>query len=243
MTSNAVGIFCNRSKQHYRFRMHVLLVEDEKKTVVFLVKGLSENSITVDAAEDGLTGLSLATQNNYDIVVLDIMLPGCDGWTVLEKLRAMDKKTPVLFLTARDAIDDRVRGLELGADDYLVKPFAFSELLARIHAVTRRQGLLKPSTICAGDLLVDFTRHLVKRKESLIELTPKEFELLSLFAHRKGEVLTRRIIAREVWGIDFDTGTNVVDVAIRRLRAKVDDPFEGKLIHTIRGIGYVFQES
>ena len=223
--------------------MHVLLVEDEKKTVAFLVKGLSENSIAVDAAEDGPAGLSLATQNDYDIIVLDIMLPGCDGWTVLEKIRALGKKTPVLFLTARDAIDDRVRGLELGADDYLIKPFAFSELLARIHAVTRRQELLKPSIISAGDLHIDLTRHQVKRKESLIELTPKEFELLSLFAHRKGEVLTRRIIAREVWGIDFDTGTNVVDVAIRRLRAKVDDPFEGKLIHTIRGIGYVFQES
>ena len=222
--------------------MHVLLVEDEKKTISFLRKGLTENGDTVDAAEDGPTGLELACRNHYDILVLDIMLPGCDGWAVLEKLRTMGKKTPVLFLTARDAVDDRVRGLELGADDYLVKPFAFSELLARIRAVTRRQGPTKPPIISAGDLQVDFTRHVVTREQSMIDLTPKEFELLSLLVQRKGEALSRRTIAREVWGIDFDTGTNVVDVAIRRLRGKVDDPFGRKLIHTIRGIGYVLQE-
>jgi len=222
--------------------MHVLLVEDEKKTVSFLHKGLTEKGVTLDVAEDGPGGLSLACKNRYDLIILDVMLPGYDGWTVLEKLRADGRNTPVLFLTARDAVDDRVKGLELGADDYLVKPFAFSELLARIHAVTRRQNQTKPSIISAGDLRVDYTHHEVTREQSIIDLTPKEFELLSLFVQRKGEALSRRTIAREVWDIDFDTGTNVVDVAIRRLRAKVDDPFGRKLIHTIRGVGYVFQE-
>lgn len=222
--------------------MHVLLVEDEKKIIAFLHKGLTEKGVTLDVAEDGPDGLSLAFKKNYDLIVLDIMLPGCDGWTVLEKLRADGRKTPVLFLTARDAVDDRVKGLELGADDYLVKPFAFSELLARIHAVTRRQNQTKPSIVSAADLRVDFIRHEVTREQSIIDLTPKEFELLSLLVMRKGEALSRRTIAREVWNIDFDTGTNVVDVAIRRLRAKVDDSFGRKLIHTIRGIGYVLQE-
>lgn len=222
--------------------MHILLVEDEKKTVSFLIKGFVENDITVDAAGDGPAGLQLATQKKYDIIILDIMLPGCDGWTVLKKLRSSGMKTPVLFLTARDAIDDRVRGLEAGADDYLIKPFAFSELLARVRAVTRRHDRIKPSIINAGDLEVDFTHHMVTRKKNGIDLTPMEFELLGLLVHRKGEVLSRRLIAREVWNIDFDTGTNVVDVAIRRLRAKIDDPFKQRLIHTVRGIGYVFKE-
>lgn len=222
--------------------MHVLLVEDEKKTISFLYKGLTENGVTVEVAEDGPTGLSLACQKNYDIVVLDIMLPGCDGWTILEELRSKGRETPVLFLTARDAVDDRVKGLELGADDYLIKPFAFSELLARIRAVTRRQGQQKPLNIKIGDLQVDFIRHVVTRKQKLINLTPKEFELLSLLIQHKGEALSRSVIAREVWDIDFDTGTNVVDVAIRRLRSKMDDSFNQKLIRTIRGVGYVFQE-
>lgn len=219
--------------------MRALVVEDEKKTASFLRQGLIENDIFVDLANDGNTGLSLAGKRLYDIIILDIMLPGLDGWSILENLRKTGKRTPVIFLTAKDTVDDRVKGLELGADDYLVKPFAFSELLARIRAVTRRKQEYRPAEVRLGDLYLNFTSHEVTRNDQCISLTPKEFELLGLLVEHKEEVLSRQVIAREVWDIDFDTGTNVVDVAIRRLRAKVDDPFDKKIIHTLRGVGYV----
>ncbi len=219
--------------------MRALIVEDEKKTASFLSQGLTENNIVADIAYDGHTGLSMAEKKVYDIIILDVMLPGRDGWSILENLRAAGKRTPVIFLTARDAIEDRVKGLEIGADDYLVKPFAFSELLARIRAVTRRKLEYRPDEIRLGDLCLNHTSRVITRNGQFINLTPKEFELLSLLVEHKDEVLSRQVIAREVWDIDFDTGTNVVDVAIRRLRAKIDDPFSSKIIHTLRGVGYV----
>ena len=179
----------------------------------------------------------------YDAVVLDVMLPGRDGWSVLASLRAAGVQTPVLFLTARDAVEDRVRGLELGADDYLVKPFAFSELLARIRSILRRGPQRQAETLQVADLEIDLARHRATRGGKRLSLTPKEFSLLSLLVRRRGEVLTRTLIAEQVWDVNFDTDTNVVDVHVRRLRAKVDDPFERKLVRTIRGVGYVIDES
>jgi two-component system, OmpR family, copper resistance phosphate regulon response regulator CusR len=219
----------------------ILVVEDEEKTAAYLTKGLSENGFIPDVAGDGESGLRLAEQNDYALIVLDVMLPKLDGWSLLSQFRAKRKLTPVLVLTARDAVEDRVKGLELGADDYLVKPFAFTELLARIRSVLRRGPGRSPDLLKAGDLELDFTRHRASRAEKRLDLTPKEFLLLSLLARRKGEALSRTIIAEQVWGMNFDCGTNVVDVHVRRLRAKVDDPFPSKLIHTVRGVGYVFE--
>ena len=221
--------------------MRVLVVEDELKTGEYLRKGLSEQGFIVDIARTGDDGVHLALNEDYAVIVLDVMLPGTDGWSVLRSLRKA-KHTPVLFLTASDAVEDRVKGLELGADDYLVKPFAFSELVARLRSILRRGQAREPDVIAAGDLVVDLLRRRVSRGEQRIDLTAKEFALLSLLLRRKGEVLSRTLIAEQVWDMNFDSDTNVVEVAIRRLRAKVDDPFAHRLIHTIRGVGYVLEE-
>jgi len=221
--------------------MRVLVVEDELKTGEYLRKGLSEQGFVVDVAHTGADGAHLALNEDYAVIVLDVMLPGIDGWSVLKSLRKA-KQTPVLFLTASDAVEDRVKGLELGADDYLVKPFAFSELLARLRSILRRGQTREPDVINAGDLVVDLLRRRVSRGEQRIDLTAKEFALLSLLLRRKGEVLSRTLIAEQVWDMNFDSDTNVVEVAIRRLRAKVDEPFAHRLIHTIRGVGYVLEE-
>jgi two-component system copper resistance phosphate regulon response regulator CusR len=220
--------------------MRILVIEDELKTAAYLKKGLEESGYAVDVANDGPQGLILALEEEYDVIVLDVMLPGMDGWTVVKTLRAK-RTTPVLFLTARDDVDDRVRGLELGADDYLVKPFAFVELLARVRTLARRGPARESELIKVGDLEMDVNRRRVKRGGTRIDLTPREFSLLQLLARRQGEVLSRTQIASYVWDMNFDSDTNVVEVAIRRLRTKIDDNFPVKLIHTVRGVGYVLE--
>jgi len=221
--------------------MHILIVEDERKTREYLQKGLGESGYVVDTAADGVDGLHLARTGDYDLVILDVMLPGSDGRQVLRELRR-EKQTPVMFLTARDELEDRVGGLELGADDYLVKPFAFSELLARVRTVLRRGAPREPEVLRIGDLEVDVIRRRARRGEDRINLTNQEFALLSLLARRAGEVLSRSFITSQVWDINFDTDTNVVEVAVRRLRAKLDDPYPRKLVHTVRGMGYVLED-
>lgn len=216
--------------------MKILLIEDNEKTRAWLVKGLREAGLVVDAVADGRDGLHLALEQEYALIVLDIMLPGLDGWQVLRALRTA-KATPVLCLTARDAVSDRVKGLELGADDYLIKPFSFAELLARVRAQLRRHNSAS-NLLQVADLQLDAVRHQVKRGGEEIALTPQEFSLLWFLASRAGEILPRTLIASEVWGINFDSETNVVDVAIRRLRRKIDDPFALKLVETVRGMGY-----
>jgi two-component system copper resistance phosphate regulon response regulator CusR len=222
--------------------MKILIVEDEPKTGDYLRQGLTEAGFVVDLARDGLDGLHLARGGDYDLAILDVMLPGLDGWQLLQTLRAEGRELPVLFLTARDQVEDRVRGLELGADDYLVKPFAFTELLARVRTLLRRgkpaqtQGSLR-----AADLEMDLLRRRVTRAGQRIELTAKEFALLELFLRRQGEVLPRALIASQVWDMNFDSDTNVVEVAVRRLRAKIDDAYDLKLIRTVRGMGYVLE--
>jgi two-component system copper resistance phosphate regulon response regulator CusR len=219
--------------------MRLLLVEDELKTGDYLQKGLSEAGFQVNLVRNGLDGHHLAMTEAFDLIVLDVMVPDVDGWRILQSLREAECQTPVLFLTARDTVDDRVKGLELGADDYLVKPFAFAELLARIRTLLRRGS---PSTFSellkVADLTLDLPKHRVTRAGKKINLSHKEFCLLELLARRQGEVLPRSLIASQVWDMNFDSDTNVIDVAIRRLRAKVDDDFEPKLIHTVRGMGY-----
>jgi two-component system copper resistance phosphate regulon response regulator CusR len=222
--------------------MAILIVEDEKKTRAYLSQGLSESGFSIETAETGAEGLRCCASQVYDLIVLDVMLPERDGWSVLEELRRMGNMTPVLFLTARDAVKDRVKGLELGADDYLLKPFAFSELLARVRSVLRRGALRPPEQLMVADIKVDMLRQRASRGERQLELTPKQFALLSLFARRAGEVLSRGLIAKLIWDMDIDSDTNVVDVAVRRLRAKVDDHCERKLIHTVRSVGYVMEE-
>ncbi len=221
--------------------MRILIIEDESKTAGYLKKGLSESGFVVDTVQDGNTGLSFLAINHYDLVILDIMLPGLDGWGVLSELRGRGKDTPVLFLTAKDSVQDRVKGLELGADDYLVKPFAFSELLARVRNVLRRGPIRQPDILRIADLEVDLLKHSTVRQGRRLDLTAKEFLLLTLLARRRGEVLTRTLIAEEVWDMNFVSDTNVVDVAVRRLRKKVDEPFERKLIKTVRGVGYLIE--
>jgi two-component system copper resistance phosphate regulon response regulator CusR len=227
--------------RHLENIMKILVVEDEPKAGDYLVKGLQESGYVADLARNGVDGLALALEHDYELIVLDVMLPQMDGWSVLAKLRER-KHTPVLFLTARDDVSDRVKGLELGADDYLVKPFAFAELLARIKTLMRRGPVREAEVIRLGDLEIDVLRRRVSRQSHRIELTAKEFALLHLLAKRQGEVLSRTQIASMVWDMNFDSDTNVVDVAIRRLRAKVDDPYAVKLIQTVRGMGYLLEE-
>ncbi|MCC6657450.1 MAG: heavy metal response regulator transcription factor [Rhodocyclaceae bacterium] len=221
--------------------MKILIVEDEPKTGDYLKQGLTEAGFVADLARNGPDGLHLGLSEDYDLVVLDIMLPGLDGWQVLRELRQAGRHAPVLFLTARDQVEDRVKGLELGADDYLVKPFAFSELLARCRSLLRRGKAKEPETLKAADLELDLMRRRVTRAGRRIDLTAKEFALLELLLRRQGEVLPRSLIASQVWDMNFDSDTNVIEVAMRRLRAKIDDDFEPKLIRTVRGMGYVFE--
>ncbi|WP_070357899.1 heavy metal response regulator transcription factor [Duganella sp. HH105] len=220
--------------------MKILVVEDEPKAGNYLVKGLGESGYVADLARNGVDGLALALEHDYELIVLDVMLPQMDGWAVLARLRER-KQTPVLFLTARDDVADRVKGLELGADDYLVKPFAFAELLARIKTLMRRGPVREMELIRVADLEIDVLRRRVTRQGDRIDLTAKEFALLHLLAKRQGEVLSRTQIASMVWDMNFDSDTNVVDVAIRRLRAKVDDPYAEKLVQTVRGMGYLLE--
>ncbi len=221
--------------------MKILIIEDEQKTGDYLKQGLSEAGFVTDLARDGIDGFHLATTGDYDLIVLDVMLPGMDGWQVLKGIRQLGKQMPVLFLTARDQIEDRVKGLELGADDYLVKPFAFSELLARVRTLLRRGKSKEPEMMHIADLELDLMRRRVTRAGKRIDLTSKEFALLELLLRRQGEVLPRSLIASQVWDMNFDSDTNVIEVAMRRLRAKVDDEFEPKLIRTVRGMGYVLE--
>lgn len=224
-------------------RMRILVVEDEVKTADYLRKGLSVSGFVVDVATQGEDGLHLAMTEYYDLIVLDVQLPGRDGWSILQSLRRAGRQTPVLFLTASDTVADRVKGLDLGADDYLVKPFAFSEVLARVRSILRRGPTRQPEMLCVADLELDLPRHKAARAGQRLDLTPKEFALLSLLARRKGEVLSRTLIAELVWEMHFDSDTNVVDVAVRRLRSKVDDPYPRKLIRTVRGVGYVLDDN
>ncbi|BAN36060.1 two component heavy metal response transcriptional regulator [Sulfuricella denitrificans skB26] len=222
--------------------MKILIVEDEPKTGDYLKQGLTEAGFVTDLARDGWDGLELAKAGQYDLMILDVMLPGINGWQVLEGVRRAGIDMPVLFLTARDQIEDRVKGLELGADDYLVKPFAFAELLARVRTLVRRgHASLESAVLQVADLELDLLRRRAWRAGRKIELTAKEFALLELFMRRKGEVLPRSLIASQVWDMNFDSDTNVIDVAVRRLRVKVDEDFEFKLIHTVRGMGYVLE--
>jgi two-component system copper resistance phosphate regulon response regulator CusR len=222
--------------------MRILIVEDEPKTGDYLKQGLTEAGFTVDLVRHGIDGLHQALTQAYDLAILDVMLPGLDGWGVLAGIRRAGKDMPVLFLTARDAVDDRVKGLELGADDYLVKPFAFSELLARVRTLLRRRTKASMAEFLRiADLELDLMRRRVSRAGKRIDLTAQEFALLELLLRRQGEVLARSLIASQVWDMNFDSDTNVIEVAMRRLRAKVDDAFEPKLIRTVRGMGYVLE--
>jgi len=221
--------------------MRILVIEDEVKTAKFLKKGLGEAGFVVDVTGDGLDGLYLTQELPFDLIILDVMLPGLDGWQVLTRLRQQGRSALVLMLTARDAVHERVRGFELGADDYLVKPFAFSELLARVRSLLRRGPQRADERLRLADLEIDLQRQRATRSGQRLELTSKEFLLLSLLARRAGEVLSRTLIAEAVWDMNFDSDTNVVDVNVRRLRSKVDDPFSPKLIHTVRGAGYVLE--
>jgi len=223
--------------------MKLLIVEDQTKTGQYLRQGLSEAGFNADLVADGITGQQLALSGDYALLILDVMLPGRDGWQILQAVRGAGLDTPVLFLTARDAVQDRVHGLELGADDYLVKPFAFSELLARVRSLLRRGGSTPQETsLQLADLRLDLIRRRVERSGRRIDLTAKEFALLEMLLRRQGEVLPKSLIASQVWDMNFDSDTNVIEVAIRRLRIKIDDEFPSKLIHTVRGMGYVLEE-
>jgi two-component system copper resistance phosphate regulon response regulator CusR len=235
----------DRPFEERRTMTRILLVEDQATAAAYLAQGLREAGLAVDVALTGPEGLHQLLTVAYDLAVLDVMLPGIDGWDILGSARRAHVRTPVLFLSARDDIEDRVRGLELGAEDYLVKPYAFSELLARVRVILRRgqsQGAPAESTIFTmADLTLDLIKHKVSRGGERIDLTPKEFALLALLLRRAGEVQSRTVIADKVWDMHFESETNVVEVAIRRLRTKIDDPFERKLLHTVRGVGYVLE--
>lgn len=222
--------------------MKILVVEDDSKTATYLKSGLGAHKFVVDVSGDGNEALALVQEFDYDLLILDVMLPGRDGWSVLSEIRRSGRDLPILLLTAKDGLENRVHGLDLGADDYLTKPFAFSELLARVRAVMRRAPQRPPEVLRIADLEVDFFSHKAKRAGQRLDLTPKEFSLLSFLLRRRGEVLSRTVIAEQVWDMNFDPTTNVVDVHVRRLRSKVDDPFSKKLIQTIRGVGYMLDE-
>lgn len=220
--------------------MKILIVEDEPKTADYLQKGLGEQGCSVDLAYNGIDGQHLALTHDYDVIVLDVMLPGLDGFSILRTLRTL-KQTPVIMLTARDQVEDRIKGLHDGADDYLVKPFSFLELLARLQALTRRGRVQEPALLRVADLHIDLMARKAWRGNVRINLTAKEFALLAVLARRQGEILSKTAIAELVWDMNFDSNTNVVEVAIKRLRAKIDTPFSPKLLHTIRGMGYVLE--
>ena len=221
--------------------MKILIVEDEPKTGDYLKQGLGEAGFIVDLTRDGTEGMQAALSEHYDLIVLDVMLPKLDGWQILQTLRSARRDVPVIFLTARDQVGDRVKGLELGADDYLIKPFSFSELLARVRTLLRRGKGTEPTVLTVADLELDLLKRRVQRAGTRIDLTAKEFTLLELLMRRQGEVLPRSLIASQVWDMNFDSDTNVIEVAVRRLRAKVDDNFTPKLIRTVRGMGYVLE--
>ncbi|WP_225773784.1 heavy metal response regulator transcription factor [Pseudomonas sp. Marseille-Q5115] len=220
--------------------MRILIIEDEEKTADYLHRGLTEQGYTVDVAHDGVNGLHLALELDYAVIVLDVMLPGLDGFGVLRALRGR-KQTPVIMLTARERVEDRIHGLREGADDYLGKPFSFLELVARLQALPRRSGGHEPVQISVGDLWIDLISRKALRAGQRLDLTAKEFSLLTVLARRQGQILSKTAIAEMVWDVNFDSDANVVEVAIKRLRAKLDNPFEEKLLHTIRGMGYVLE--
>jgi two-component system copper resistance phosphate regulon response regulator CusR len=220
----------------------ILIVEDEPKTGEYLRQGLHEAGFVVDLAQTGVDGLHLAEQGEYELVILDVMLPGLNGWEVLKNMRQRGLEMPAMFLTARDQVEDRVKGLELGADDYLVKPFSFAELLARVRTILRRGRNGSETTVLkVADLELDLLRRRVARAGKRIDLTAKEFGLLELLMRRQGEVLPRSLIASQVWDMNFDSDTNVIEVAMRRLRVKIDEGQDVKLIQTVRGMGYVLE--
>jgi two-component system copper resistance phosphate regulon response regulator CusR len=221
--------------------VHILIVEDEPKIASFVRSGLMENGFVVDVAENGEQGLEYARARKVDLIILDVVLPLRDGWSLLTEFRRADVQTPVLLLTARDKVSDRVKGFDLGANDYLIKPFHFSELLARVRSLMRRTTEPREETISVGDLEINPRRHKATRAGTLLNLTRKEFSLLLYLARSPGDVVSRTEIVEKIWEINFDTGTNALDVMMRRLRAKVDDPFEKKMIQTVRGIGYVLR--
>jgi two-component system copper resistance phosphate regulon response regulator CusR len=224
-----------------KYDMRILVVEDESKTGMYLQKGLNEAGFVVDWVKDGITGQHLALTEDYDLLILDIMLPGQDGWAILKNVRR-ERSTPVLLLTARDEVGDKVRGLEMGGDDYLVKPFEFVELVARVRSILRRGQGRESTSLQVSNLALDLTRRKATRQGDTILLTAREFALLWLLMRRRGEILPRSTIASQLWDMNFDSDTNVVDAAIRRVRAKVDDNYTPKLIHTVRGMGYVLEE-
>ncbi len=222
--------------------MRILVVEDEKKVAAFLHKGLAQESYSVDVASNGKRALELALSEPYDLIILDLLLPGLDGISVLRELRRQHVAAPVLILTARKEVEDRVSGLDAGADDYLVKPFAFAELLARVRALLRRQGSDRSATLQMADLTVDPVTHRVTRGEREIELTPREYAVLDYLLRNAGRVMTRTLIAEHVWDYHFDSDTNLIDVYVKRLREKLEAGGERRLLHTVRGIGYVMRE-
>lgn len=219
--------------------MKILVVDDDPKYRNYMQKGLTESGMVCSLAPDGETALQMLRKDRFDLVLLDVMLPGLQGWDVMEAMRAQNIATPVIFITARDAVDERIRGLRSGGDDYIVKPFAFAELVARIHVVLRRNQTQTVRKI--ADLEIDLLAHKATRNGTLIDLTPTEFSLLRALADRNGEPATRTELLQSVWNIDFDPGTNVVEVQIRRLRRKIDEPFGSPLIQTVRGVGYALR--
>jgi len=222
--------------------MHILVVEDEKKVASFIKRGLEAANYSVDVEHDGETGLSRLLKTDYDLVILDVMLPRVDGLSLMKEIRQQRIEVPVLLLTARVTVADRVMGLDLGADDYLTKPFAFEELLARVRALLRRGAAAVPAVLAIADLRLDPATREVTRSNQRIDLTPKEYALLEFLLRRREQVLSRAVIAQHVWGVNYDTFTNVIDVYVNYLRNKIDDGFEPKLIHTVRGVGYVLKE-